>query len=86
MSDQPLKRGEAQDIARQAAEETVSNLFRTLGVDVTNQKDLNDLRADLDHSRKIRQASTRSARHALMIFVGAVVLGALKLIWDGVFP
>lgn len=84
MAQEPLTRVDAQELARLSAEETVTSLFRTLGVDIHDQKDLNELRSDLIYSRKLRRATERSTAHALLVIVGLVVLGLAKIIWDAV--
>lgn len=79
MSD--LSRDEAQEIADRAAERAVYQLFRALGVDVTDQRDLNDLRSDLIYSRRLRRLTESTTARVWMVVVALVAAGIVFSFW-----
>ena len=76
-----LSREEANEIADRAAGKAVGNLFRALGVDVSDQRDLNDLRADLIYSRRLRRLTESTSSRAWMAVVALVAAGMAFSFW-----
>lgn len=79
-----MNRDEAQKMADRAADRAVSELFRALGVDVNNQRDLNDLRADLIYSRRLRRMTESTTAKAWLTLVGLTAVGAALFIWTAI--
>lgn len=72
-----MTRAEMEEIAEEAAAKALSNLFMTLGVDVTDHKDVEALHDDLKHVRAWRESTIAVKQHALKTAVGVIVSGTL---------
>lgn len=72
----------AEDAAERAADKTVRELFRLLGVDIASQDQLNEFRADLVHARKMRRLWDRAGGHVLMIIISIATGAFLVAMWD----
>lgn len=59
-----ISRRNIEAVAEAAAEKTVGKVFSVLGVDITDQAQLNEFRADLIHARKIRHVWERDGFQA----------------------
>lgn len=70
-------------VAEIAAQRAVAQTFSALGVDVTKQSDLNDLRDVLLHARKMQKLSERAGMLAFVVACTAVISGALTFLWKG---
>lgn len=79
-----LTRAQATEIAKEAAQETVKQLFERLDVDLDDPSDIRDLRADLAYSRRARVGSQKVTDHAKRALITAAVGGALYALWEGV--
>ena len=77
-------REQIQEIADRAADKAVTQLFRALGVDVQDQKDLNDLRSDLIYSRRLRRLTESTGSKAWVVMVALISVGALTFLWDAI--
>jgi hypothetical protein len=74
---------ELERAAEMGAERAIEKMMLLLGVDVHSSADLNTLRSDLLHARRIRMASEKMGGLAVLIIIGALVGGALGFIWAG---
>lgn len=73
------------DIARRAAEQAIERVFTLLfGVDLEEQAQINDFRADLEHMRRIRKLSERVSFTAVAVVVASAVTGLITMIIQGV--
>ena len=70
-------------IAEAAAHKAVSQTFAMLGVDISQQAELNTLRDVLLHARKMQRLSERAGLIAFALAVTAIVSGALSFLWNG---
>lgn len=62
------------EAAEQASHKTMRDLFKLLGVDIDEQDDINDLRADLIYAREMRKMSkTIWSKAVLVIVTGGAV-------------
>lgn len=78
---------EVKEIAREAARETVDNLFLHLGYDIAGEGGANELRAiakDLRHTRRWREATETVQKQGLIAATVIIVGGVLGLIWVAV--
>ena len=76
----------ATDLERAAelgAQKAIDKMMLLLGVDVHSSADLNTLRSDLLHARRIRLASEKVGWSAMMVIVAAIGAGALAFLWSG---
>ena len=72
------------DIARRAAEQTIERVFTLLfGVDLEEQAQINEFRADLDHMRRMRKLSERVGFTIVAVVVGTIVTGFATLVVQG---
>lgn len=77
-------------IAEMAAEKAINQTFRLLGVDLRDQKSLNDMRDDIGFLRTLRERAEqagREARKSLYGNIGALVVGLILAVvgyWLGV--
>ncbi len=62
----------------------VVTVFKMLGIDVTDQTQINDFRADFVYARRLRRASEAGRRHAVKMLVTAVILGLVAALVDQV--
>ena len=69
--------------AERAAREAVRETFRLLGIDIDEQGEVNDFRADLVYARKMRRLSEKTAVAAFIALAAAVGGGIVSLFWDG---
>lgn len=70
------------DIARRAAEQTIERVFTLLfGVDMEEQAQINEFRADLEHMRRMRKLSERVSFTAVAVVVASGVTGVITLIF-----
>lgn len=69
--------------AEAAAERTIRDTFRVLGVDLADQGQLNEFRADLDFVRKRRHFYEKSSWRAWLVVLTVVVAGAVSFFWTG---
>lgn len=79
-----LSRDEAETLAESAANKAVRTAFRLLGMDIDDQRSLNEFRADLIHAHKMRRTWERGGVIALSVIVGAAVAGAASILWQAV--
>ena len=70
-------------IAEQAAYKAVSQTFAMLGVDISQQSELNTLRDVLLHARKMQKLSERAGLISFVLLTTAVISGALSFVWRG---
>lgn len=70
-------------VAEIAAQKAVAHTFSALGVDISKQSELNDLRDVLLHARKIQRLSERVGVLAVVTICTAVMSGALAFMWKG---
>ena len=64
-------------IADAAAHKAVIHTFSMLGIDITNQKEINSLRDVLTHARKMQQLSSRAGFMAIMVAITTVITAAI---------
>lgn len=64
--------------AKEAAEETLAETFKLLGVDLTDVSAINRFRADLVFARKQREISERARSIAFRAVIVAAVAGAFS--------
>lgn len=69
-------------IAKDAADQAIRDFCKLLGVDIAEQDDINEFRADLVHARKMRKIWERGWGQAFKMFVGAVSGGTIVAMWD----
>ena len=62
----------------------VVTVFKMLGIDVTDQTQINGFRADLVYARRLRRTSEAARRHAFKMLVTAVMLGLGVAFYDSV--
>lgn len=79
-----LSKQDIREIADAAADRAVAQTFRTLGIDVTRQEDINDLRADLIYSRKLRRITEGSTTKAWFVLVMLTTVGLATFIWHAI--
>lgn len=72
----------AANAAEQAAERTIHQTFKLLGVDIHDQEQLNEFRSDLIHARKMRRLWDKSMAHAFTIFLSLLTGGLIVAMWD----
>ncbi len=72
-----------ENLADAAAQKAVARTFSMLGIDISQQDEINRLRDVLLHARKMQRLSERAGFFALMTLTGAVVTGALMFLWTG---
>lgn len=70
-------------IAETAAHKAVSQTFAMLGVDISQQSELNTLRDVLLHARKMQKLSERAGLISFVLLTTAVISGALSFVWRG---
>ena len=70
-------------IAEAAAHKAVAQTFAMLGVDISQQNELNTLRDVLLHARKMQKLSERAGLISFVLLTTAVISGALSFIWQG---
>lgn len=76
----------ATDLERAAelgAQKAIERMMLILGVDVHSSTDLNALRADLYHARKIRTTSEKIGWVAVAVIVTSLVGGAVAFVVAG---
>lgn len=78
----PLNDAEIQDIATAAADAAVRKLFLTMGVDISEPKELIEMQDDFRHLRTWRKAKEKVQNTALTTAIGVLITGALA--WLGV--
>ena len=86
MSDDPWERRSLTDyehVAEIAAQKAVAHTFSALGIDISRQSELNDLRDVLLHARKIQKLSERVGMLAVVTLCTAVMSGAVAFMWKG---
>ncbi len=79
-----LSHEEAREIADQAANAAIRQTLSLLGVDVNDQKSINEFRADLVYARRVRLMSERAAAATMWGIAVTVAGGALLVFWDGI--
>ena len=62
----------------------VVTVFKMLGIDITDQEQVNRLRDDLAYAQRLRLTSEAARRHAFKIVVTAVMLGIGVAFYDSV--
>lgn len=72
-----MTRSDMEEVAEEAAAKALQNLFLTLGVDVTDPKDIKALHADFKHIRTWRESKEVVQQHALKTAIGVIITGAL---------
>lgn len=70
--------------AELAAKDALAQTFRLFGLDITDQDQINEFRADLIHARRLRKLSDRVSFVMVCSIGGGIVAGALMLLWDGI--
>jgi hypothetical protein len=82
-----MSKDDIEAIAEEAADKAIHRLFLTLGIDVTDSKDVIALQADLKHVRVWRESTKTVKDHALRTAIGVIVAGGLGwiglLFWKG---
>lgn len=82
-----MTKQEMEEIAEQAAQKALQNLFLTVGVDITDPQEIIKFHADMRHIRRWREANETVQKHALITAVGVIVTGFLGwvslVIWRG---
>lgn len=74
----------ARDAAKLAAKDAIAQTFRLFGLDITDQDQVNEFRADLIHARRLRKLSDRVSVVMVWSIGGGIVAGALMVFWDGI--
>lgn len=69
--------------AELGAQKAIEKMMLILGVDIHSSADLNLLRSDLLHARKIRQTGEKVSWITLAIIVAALVTGAITFVVAG---
>ena len=72
----------AEEVAERTSQQTLHETFRLFGVDLADQKQVNEFREDLVHARKLRRLSQRVGGLVLLALVPFIVLLVFK--WAGV--
>jgi hypothetical protein len=85
-----MDRDDIQAIAQQAgvaaAHSVMRDTWRLLGVDIDDQAQVNEFRADLVHARRWRKIADAAGRKAVLtVLTGALALVA-ALVWDALKP
>ena len=65
---------------KQAADEAVKKVFAILGVDVDVPKEVEQFRENLRFGASMRWAADKG----MLAIIGAIAVGALAALWDGV--
>lgn len=73
---------ELQQVARLSAQNAVRETFRNFGVDIEDQQQVNDFRADLVWSRRSRKMSEQVGGRALLTVVSILTGGVLVAGWE----
>lgn len=80
----PIIDAAAKEAAKEASEETLRDVFKLFGVDLTNVAAINRFRADLIFARKQREISERARSIAFRTVIAAVVAGVFSgAAWAG---
>lgn len=82
--DHPITRAEIDNIAELAATKAVDRTFRLLGVDVNDQKAVNELRDTLTYATRLRRWSDGTKLKVWLTFVTIIVAGALVMFADSI--
>lgn len=77
-----MEKGEVREVAKEAAKEAVKETFSLLGVDITEQDEINDFRADLVFARKQRRMSEAVKSRVVMMVVLGVTIGTIVTFSD----
>ncbi len=76
----------AQEAGVAAAHSVMRDTWRLLGVDIEDQAQVNEFRADLVHARRWRKLADAAGRKAVLtVLTGTLVLVA-ALVWDALKP
>lgn len=82
-----MTRDDIESIAEEAADKAIHRLFLTLGIDMTDTKEVIALQSDLKHVRAWRESTKTVKEHALKTAIGVIVAGGLGwvglLFWKG---
>jgi hypothetical protein len=70
-------------VAEAAADKTIHETFRLFGVDIRDQNQINDFRADLVYARKMRRLHEKAGLKVVMVALALIVGGGLALFWSG---
>jgi hypothetical protein len=73
---------ELQQVARMSAQSAVHETFRHLGVDLNDQQQVNEFRADLVWSRRNRKMSEQVGGRALLTIVSIATGAFLMAGWE----
>lgn len=74
----------AEQAGAAAATKAIHETFRLLGVDVADQKSVNEFRSDLVHARRLRRLSERVGATIIFAIATAIAVALGSWIWDGV--
>lgn len=78
------ERENQEHIAQCAADKAVERVFSLLfGVDMNDQEQINEFRADLTHIRRLRKLSDRVGATTLIVFVSALATGVITILMKG---
>lgn len=80
MSD--LSREEARQIAHDAATDTISEVFKILGVDTSDVESMNTFRADIDWVRHRRKAEAAVGQRIVMTLISIASGGFAVAAWE----
>ena len=74
----------AAEAAELAAKDALAQTFRLFGLDIFDQDQVNEFRADLIYARRLRKLSDRVSVVMVWSVGGGIVAGALMMFWDGI--
>ena len=74
----------AEDAAHKASDEAVKKVFAILGVNIDIPWEVEEFRKDLRFGGDLRRFVHESTMKMFFVVVGAVVLGAVYTLWEGI--
>lgn len=76
-----LTRDQVEQIASEAADRALSQLFLTLGIDTSSPEGILNAQRDFQHVRAWRTSIETVKRQGIMSAIGVITVGILALIW-----
>lgn len=78
-----ISRRDIEAVAEAAAEKTIGKVFSLFGIDITDQAQINEHRADLIHGRKMRHMWERGGFRIFMVVLTLAIIGTVSMFWSG---
>ena len=83
-SAQGISRADATAIAQEAAKATSAAIFKELGLDVKNAKDMKRQRADLEFLHAFHNGASRAGARAMFSLITIMIGGLALALWEGI--